>query len=68
MKMLEFPLKFVPKGPIDNKSTLDQVMAWHRPDDKPLSEPMVVSVLMRRWCLNELKVGFGLNILFFFNI
>ena len=63
--MFEFPLNFVPKGPIDNKSTLDQVIAWHRPDDKPLSEPMLVSVLMHIWCLNELKVGFGIYIYFF---
>ena len=34
-------LKFVPKGPIDNKSSLVQVMAWHQTGAKPLSEPMV---------------------------
>ena len=32
-------LKFVPKGPIGNKSPLVQVMAWRRPGDKPLSDP-----------------------------
>ena len=35
-------LKFVPKGPINNNPALVQVMAWRRPGDKPLSEPMVV--------------------------
>ena len=35
-------LKFVPKGPINNIPALVQVMAWRRPGDKPLSEPMVV--------------------------
>ena len=35
-------LKFVPKGPINNNPTLVQVMAWRRPGDKPLSEPMMV--------------------------
>ena len=35
-------LKFVPKGLIDNIPPLVQIMAWRRPDDKPLSESMVV--------------------------
>ena len=34
-------LKFVPEGPIDNKSALVQVMAWRRKGNKPLSEPVV---------------------------
>ena len=34
--------KFVPRGPINNIPTLVQVMAWRRPGDKPLSEPMMV--------------------------
>ena len=37
-------LKFVPKGLIDNIPTLVQIMAWRRPGDKPLSEPMLVSL------------------------
>ena len=40
-----FSLKFVPKCPINNIPTLFQIMAWRRPGDKPLSEPMVVSLL-----------------------
>ena len=39
-------LKFVPKGPINNIPALIQIMAWHRPGDKPLSKPMMVSLLM----------------------
>ena len=39
----QISLKFVLKGPIDNKSALVQVMAWCRTGDKPLSEPMMVS-------------------------
>ena len=35
-------LKFVSKGPINNIPALVQVMAWRRPGDKPLTEPMVV--------------------------
>ena len=38
-------LKFVPKCPIIDSPALVQVMAWHCPDDKPLSEPMMVSLL-----------------------
>ena len=33
--------KFAPKGPIDKKSALVQVMAWRRTGDKPLPEPML---------------------------
>ena len=42
---IEISLKFVPKGPINNIPTLVQIMAWHRPGDKPLSAPMMVSLL-----------------------
>ena len=38
-------LKFVPKGPINNNPALVQVMAWRRSGDKPLSEPMLDSLL-----------------------
>ena len=43
--LLKISLKFVPKGPIKNIPSLVQVMAWRRPGDKPLSEPMMVSLL-----------------------
>ena len=43
--LIEISLKFVPKGPISNNPTLVQIMAWRRPGDKPLSEPMMVSLL-----------------------
>ena len=38
---LQILLKFVPKCPISNTSTLEQIMAWCCPGDKPLSEPLV---------------------------
>ena len=38
-------LKFVSKGPINNIPALVQIMAWRRPGDKPLSEPMMVRLL-----------------------
>ena len=43
--MLRISLKFVPKIPINNIPALVQIMAWSRPGDKPLSEPMMVSLL-----------------------
>ena len=39
-------LKFVPRGPINNIPALVQIMAWRCPGDKPLSEPMMVSLPM----------------------
>ena len=41
---IKISLKFVPKGPINNISSLVQIMAWRRSGDKPLSEPMMVSL------------------------
>ena len=41
---IKISLKFVPKGPITNISALVQIMAWRRPDDKTLFEPMMVSL------------------------
>ena len=40
--LIKISLKFVPNGPIDNITALVQIMAWRRPGDKPLSEPMMV--------------------------
>ena len=42
---IKISLKFVPKAPINNIPSLDQIMAWRLPGDKPLSEPMMVSLL-----------------------
>ena len=39
---LKFSLKFVPDVRINNIPALVQIMAWRRPGDKPLSEPMMV--------------------------
>ena len=39
-------LKFIPKGSVNNIPALVQIMAWRRPGDKPLSEPMVVRLPM----------------------
>ena len=40
--LIEISLKFVPKGPINNIPASVQIMAWRRPGDKSLSEPMMV--------------------------
>ena len=42
---IKISLKFVPKGPINNIPALVKIMAWHHPGDKPLSEPMMFSLL-----------------------
>ena len=68
--LLKISLEFVPKGPINNIPSLVQVMAWRRPGDKPLSEPMMVSLLTHicvarsQWVNNgltklPLKLGYG---------
>ena len=41
---IKISMKFVPMGPINNIPALVQIMAWRRPGDKPLSEPMRVSL------------------------
>ena len=40
-------LKCVPEDPINNIPALVQIMACRRPGDKPLSEPMLVSLVTR---------------------
>ena len=40
--LIPISLKFVPKRPVDSKSLLVQLMAWHRTGIKPLSELMIV--------------------------
>ena len=42
---INISLSFVPKGLIDNIQALVQIMAWRRSGGKPLSEPMMVSLL-----------------------
>ena len=43
---MKISLKFVPKGPINDIPALVRIKAWRRPGDKPLSEPMMVSLPM----------------------
>ena len=41
---IQISLKFVPWGPLNNIPSMVQIMAWHRPGDKPLSEPIMASL------------------------
>ena len=43
--LIKISLNFVSKGQISNIPALVQIMAWRRSGDKPLSEPMMVSLL-----------------------
>ena len=43
--LVKISLKFVHGGPINNIPALFQIKAWHRPGDKPLYEPVMVSLL-----------------------
>ena len=42
---IKISLKFILNGPINNIPALVGIMAWRRSGDKPLSEPMMVSLL-----------------------
>ena len=55
---INISLKFVPEGLINNISALVWIMAWHRPGNKPFSEPMMVNLLTHIYAslgLNELN-------------
>ena len=42
--LIKISLKFVPKGPIDNKPSLFQIMAWCQSGAKPSSEPVMTEI------------------------
>ena len=56
---MKISLKSVSKGSINNIPTLDEIMAWHQPGDKPLSEPMMdnlpthICVTQPQWANNS---------------
>ena len=56
---IKISLKFIPKVPIDNKSPLVPVMAWHRKGDKPLPEPNADTV---QWRIYAVPEGDGFNV------
>ena len=65
--LINISLKFVPRGPINNIPALVQVMAWRRPGDKPLSEPMMarlpthICVTQPQWVNSSTHGGCGNN-------
>ena len=69
---IKVSLKFVPKDPINNIPAMVQIMAWRRPADKPLSEPVVVSLpthicVVRPQWVNALWATFYWYLLYFIN-
>ena len=76
---LQISLKFVPKVRINNIPALVRIMAWRRSGDKPLTEPMMVSLLTHicvtrpqwvngmaiehRWAQLRLRLGPGYALL-----
>ena len=54
---LQISLKFVPKAGLSNIPALVQIMAWHQPGDRPLSEPMMVTSIYVSFSLNESNVS-----------
>ena len=52
--LIKISLKFVPEVRINNIPALVQIMAWHRPGNKPLSEPMMVR-LPTHICVTRLQ-------------
>ena len=42
---VQISLKFIPRGQINTFPSLVQIMVWRRPGDKPLSEPLLASLL-----------------------
>ena len=49
---IKISLMFVPKGQINNIPALVPIMAWRRSGNKPLSEPMMIS-LPTHICVNR---------------
>ena len=62
---LEISLNYVPNVPINNIPALVQILAWRRSGDKPLSEPMLVSLLTHicvtrpQWVNNQVYITNG---------
>ena len=56
---LKISLKFVPKVRINNIPALVQIMVWRRPGDKPLSEPMMVSLLTHIYMCHSASMSYS---------
>ena len=60
--LMNISLKFVSKGPINNVS-LVQILVWYFPGYKPLSEPMLVSLLAHIYITRPQWVKFFLALI-----
>ena len=61
---INISLKFVPNGRSSSVPALVQIMAWRRPGDKPLSEPMMI-ILLTHICVTRPQwVNGGASILY----
>ena len=58
-------VKFVARGPINNIPAFVQIMVWHRPGDKSLSEPMMVG-LLTNICVNVFSITIKIHWQFHF--
>ena len=58
---LKCSLEFVPTFPIITIPALVQIMAWCCPGDKPLSEPMMVNLLMHIRITRPQRVNMGIG-------
>ena len=69
--LINISFKFVPLVPVNNIPAWVQIMAWRRPGDKPLSEPMMVSLLTHicvtrpQWVKTKIHVYWPLYIKWF---
>ena len=50
--LIIMPLKFLPKGPINNIPALVKMVTWRQAGDKPLSEPMMAR-LSTHFCVTR---------------
>ena len=66
--LIKILLMFVPKVPVNNIPALVQIMAWRRPGDKPLSEPMMVSLLTHICVTRPQWVNIWLRVVLCFSI
>ena len=52
--LIKISPNFVPKGSVNNIASMVQIIPWRRPGDKPLSQPMMVS-LSTHICVSRLQ-------------
>ena len=61
---IKISLKFIPRDPINRIPALAQIMAWRRPGDKPLSEPMLLN-LRTHICVTRPQWVYGISNIYF---